>query len=395
MGNGGALPQIDEGFTRLGLPLKVKSFISLLPPCMSAADIAVQAFRRIEPEDIQVLRAVELGMSRHEYVPENVVLRLSGLHEREFEYRISRLREFRLIRRWVGPYVGYVLNMAGYDCLAINAFVRRGVIEAFGKPLGVGKEADVYDALTPSGERVAVKFQRLGRTSFRQTRRVRGYAGNRRHISWLYRSRLAAEREFEALQLLYPAGVSVPRPISQNRHAIVMGIITVIYTSFGGLRGVVLTDVVQTFILFGGTILAIVLIIKQWGSVSAIIPSQWPQQWAGWVFFDTKVRVSFLTAFIATFGWYVCTAGSDQMAIQRYLATKDVKAARRMYLSSLITNFLTYFLLAVLGLALFAYFKMHPQLLAADSSLTDGADLLFPLFIIICLPAGISIARNT
>jgi len=192
---------------------------------MSAADIAVQVFRRIEPEDIQVLRAVEVGMSRHEYVPENVVLRLSGLHEREFEYRINRLREFRLIRRWVGPYVGYVLNMAGYDCLAINAFVRRGVIEAFGKPLGVGKEADVYDALTPSGERVAVKFQRLGRTSFRQTRRVRGYAGNRRHISWLYRSRLAAEREFEALQLLYPAGVSVPRPISQNRHAIVMGII--------------------------------------------------------------------------------------------------------------------------------------------------------------------------
>ncbi|NOY61220.1 MAG: sodium/solute symporter [Calditrichaeota bacterium] len=172
--------------------------------------------------------------------------------------------------------------------------------------------------------------------------------------------------------------------------SIVMGVVTVTYTSFGGLRGVVLTDVVQTFILFGGTILAILLIIKQLGSVSAIIPAQWPQQWAGWVFFDTKVRVSFLTAFIATFGWYVCTAGSDQMAIQRYLATKDVRAARRMYLSSLISNLLVYFLLAVLGLALFAYFKMHPELLPTGSSIIDGADLLFPRFIVIGLPAGIS-----
>jgi len=172
--------------------------------------------------------------------------------------------------------------------------------------------------------------------------------------------------------------------------SIVMGVITVIYTSSGGLRGVVLTDVVQTFVLFGGTILAIVLIIKQLGSVSAIIPSQWPEQWGGWVFFDTKVRVSFLTAFIATFSWYVCTAGSDQMAIQRYLATKDVKAARRMYLSSLVSNLLVSFLLAVLGLALFAYFKMHPELLPSGASIIDGADLLFPRFIAIGLPAGIS-----
>ncbi len=172
--------------------------------------------------------------------------------------------------------------------------------------------------------------------------------------------------------------------------SIVMGIITIIYTSFGGLRGVVLTDVVQTFILFGGTLLAIILIIAQLGSVSALIPAHWPHQWAGWVFFDTKVRVSFLTAFIATFGWYVCTAGSDQMAIQRYLATRNVRAARGMYLSSIISNLLVYFLLATLGLALFAYFKIHPELLPQGSNIIDGADLLFPRFIVIGLPAGFS-----
>jgi RIO kinase 2 len=36
---------------------------------------------------------------------------------------------------------------------------------------------------------------------------------------------LAAEKEFRALQLAYRHGVAVPEPISQNRHAIVMGII--------------------------------------------------------------------------------------------------------------------------------------------------------------------------
>ena len=39
-----------------------------------------------------------------------------------------------------------------------------------------------------------------------------------------------------------------------------MGVITVIYTSMGGLKAVVFTDVVQTVILFGGAILAIILI---------------------------------------------------------------------------------------------------------------------------------------
>ena len=47
----------------------------------------------------------------------------------------------------------------------------------------------------------------------------------------------------------------------------VLGIITVIYTSMGGLRAVVITDVVQTFILLGGAALTIILITAQpgWG----------------------------------------------------------------------------------------------------------------------------------
>ena len=119
--------------------------------------------------------------------------------------------------------MGYTLNYAGYDCLAINALVKAGVIESFGQSLGVGKEADVFDALSPDGKRIAVKFHRLGRISFRQTRRKRGYI--KRTLHWLFQSHLAAEKEFQAMKLVYESGVSVPEPISQNRHVIAMGMI--------------------------------------------------------------------------------------------------------------------------------------------------------------------------
>jgi len=172
--------------------------------------------------------------------------------------------------------------------------------------------------------------------------------------------------------------------------SIVLGFVTIIYTSMGGLRGVVFTDVVQTFILFGGTILAIVMITNKLGGVSAWIPSEWPEHWAGWVFFDTKARVCFLIAAITSFGWYVCNAGSDQMAIQRYLATRDSKAARRMYLHSLISNLLVSALLGILGLALMAFFREYPELIPMGTTMTESADLLFPRFIVIGLPIGFS-----
>ncbi|MCD6469338.1 serine/threonine protein kinase [Candidatus Bathyarchaeota archaeon] len=192
---------------------------------MSSVDIAVKVFRQLEPEDIKVLATIEVDLSRHRFVPERDILRLSGLAEKEVKYRLERLNGLGLVYRWIGPYVGYMLSTAGYDCLALNALVKAGVLESLGKPLGVGKESDVYDALTQRGERVAVKFHRLGRVSFRQTRRLRGYLLNRRHASWLYQSRLAAEKEVEALKLVYPCGVSVPKPIAHNRHVVVMGMI--------------------------------------------------------------------------------------------------------------------------------------------------------------------------
>jgi len=205
---------------------------------MSSAEVAVRAIKRLEEEDLMVLAAIEANMKTFEYVPVEGIAHFSSLSSGETVYRLGRLNQFGLVVRQAGTYVGYSLNYAGYDALAINALVKDGLLEAFGKPLGVGKEADVYDALTPSGDRVAVKFQRLGRTSFRQTRRKRGYLAEGKKVSWLYQSSLAAEKEFEALERVHKVGVSVPEPIRRNRHMIVMGMIGGVkladYASLGG-----------------------------------------------------------------------------------------------------------------------------------------------------------------
>jgi len=186
----------------------------------------IEHFKKLSPKDFKILNAVERGMARHEYVPVEEISKLSGVSLKEIMSRTKVLNEMGLIQRQKGTYVGYSLTTWGYDCLALNALVKRGVLKAIKlKPLGIGKESDVYEGLSTSGERVAVKFHRLGRVSFRKTRRVRAYIGDRRHISWLYQARLAATNEFEALLILYPRKVSVPRPIYHNRHVVVTSLI--------------------------------------------------------------------------------------------------------------------------------------------------------------------------
>ncbi|HXX87750.1 MAG TPA: RIO1 family regulatory kinase/ATPase [Candidatus Acidoferrum sp.] len=191
---------------------------------MSTADVAVQVFRTLKNEDFRVLQAIETAMSQHEFVPKEQIARFTRFDlDRDTDFILDRLSKQNLIYSTRETYTGFTLNYAGYDCLAINALVKANVLEAFGKPLGVGKEADVYDALTPERKQVAVKFHRLGRISFRQTQRKRGYT--KEHAGWLYQSRIAAEKEIKALRLLHPFGIAVPEPISQNRHVIVMGMI--------------------------------------------------------------------------------------------------------------------------------------------------------------------------
>jgi len=171
----------------------------------------------------------------------------------------------------------------------------------------------------------------------------------------------------------------------------VLGLITVVYTSMGGLRAVVLTDVLQTFILFGGAVLTLVIITVRLGGVSAWLPTAWPAHWPEPVFgYDPNARMSLVGIMIAYFTWYVCTSASDQMAVQRYLSTKDVKGARKTLITSMTTDATVTVFLGLVGLALLAFFRAESQYLPDGPGLVRNTDRLFPRFIVLGLPVGVS-----
>jgi len=190
---------------------------------MSSADIAVQVFRELENEDFRILHSIETAMAKREFVPIEQIEKYSKAPLDRITFTLNKLDKLTLIYRTHTACTGYTLNSAGYDCLAINALVKAKVLTSFGQTLGVGKEADIYDALNPDGTRIVIKFHRLGRISFRQTRRKRSYI--RERSTWLFQSHLAAEKEYHTMKLAYDNGVAVPKPLSQNRHAIAMSMI--------------------------------------------------------------------------------------------------------------------------------------------------------------------------
>jgi SSS family solute:Na+ symporter len=172
---------------------------------------------------------------------------------------------------------------------------------------------------------------------------------------------------------------------------IALGVLTIIYTSEGGMRAVVATDAAQALIMFAGAIATIAVVTWSLGGVAAWWPTAWAPQWAEPVFFfRPDVRITFCGAVLYMFVWMTCTAGSDQMAIQRYLSTRDAAAARRSFGVNLVVNTLMMCLLCVVGLAVFGYFTAHPEVFGPGVSLVESADELFPRFIVNVMPAGLA-----
>ena len=170
---------------------------------------------------------------------------------------------------------------------------------------------------------------------------------------------------------------------------IVLAGISIVYTTMGGLKAIVTVDVIQAILLFGGVIVSLGVITYKLGGVHVWWPDTWPTHWpeARLIGREGGDR-TIMAAFIASLVWYTCTAGSDQMAVQRYLATRDVAAARKMLGVSLLSSFSIKLTLSCLGLALMAYVAHNPAWLPGGALATEGADQLFPRFIATTLPVG-------
>lgn len=169
------------------------------------------------------------------------------------------------------------------------------------------------------------------------------------------------------------------------------GMVAIVYTSIGGIRTVVVTDFMQSVLLFIGAVLTLALITIQMKGVGWF-PTEWAESWDRQPLFsfDPHVRVTVLGSILAAFVWQVATAGGDQTAIQRYMSTRDAAAARRSYLITICCQILIAITLTTVGFALLGFFNASPEKLPAGMDVRSGADMLFPLFIGAHLPVGVS-----
>ncbi|WFC98580.1 non-specific serine/threonine protein kinase [Malassezia yamatoensis] len=182
--------------------------------------------RYITPEEFRVLTAVEMGSKNHEIVPTTLIAQISALRHAGISKLLSSLAKRRLVARVQNnAYDGFRLTYGGYDYLAVRALSKRKSIYSVGQRIGVGKESDIQLVANEEGQARVLKLHRLGRISFRKVKEKRDYMGNRKSASWMFMSRLAAEKEYEFMTVLHQHGFPVPTPIDQARHTVVMDFI--------------------------------------------------------------------------------------------------------------------------------------------------------------------------
>ncbi|KAL9640301.1 MAG: hypothetical protein Q9164_000351 [Protoblastenia rupestris] len=185
--------------------------------------------RYLSSEDWRVLTAVEIGSKNHEVVPTPLIIQLSNLRGGSGAHKcISTLAKTNLIARTKNAkYDGYRLTYGGLDYLSLHTHLKRSILYSTGPCIGAGKESDIYICAPASNTttQVILKIHRLGRISFRSIKNNRDYLRHRSSASWMYMSRLAAQKEFAFMKILHENGFNVPEPIAWSRHTVVMGLI--------------------------------------------------------------------------------------------------------------------------------------------------------------------------
>lgn len=186
----------------------------------------VKMMRYLTKEDFRVLTAIEMGMKNHELVPASLAAQIANLHHGGLHKILKELCKHRLLSyESAKHYEGYRLTNTGYDYLALKTLAARDLIDSFGNQIGVGKESNIYVVSKGSETHYCLKLHRLGRVCFRNVKTKRDYHQHRKHMSWLYLSRVSATKEFAYMKALYDRDFPVPKPVDFNRHCIIMELI--------------------------------------------------------------------------------------------------------------------------------------------------------------------------
>ena len=162
--------------------------------------------------------------------------------------------------------------------------------------------------------------------------------------------------------------------------------LTLIYTFEGGLAAVIWTDVVQTVIYVGGTLVGLVTILH-------LVPGGWnaihfAAAAAGkFQVFDFRASFAIPYTFWAGVigGTFFTTAshGTDQLIVQRLLAARGQKQSAMALVSSGLAILFQFALFLFVGVMLFAYYRV-------PSATFGRADRIYPTFIVSHIPHGIA-----
>ncbi|MFT4556184.1 MAG: SSS family solute:Na+ symporter, partial [Planctomycetaceae bacterium] len=202
-----------------------------------------------------------------------------------------------------------------------------------------------------------------------------------------------------------------------DMHAMIVGIglFSILYTTLGGLRAVVWTDVVQFFVLLGGAIFTIGTVAWTTGTGPSdwiAFSSQYKHEQVEWFDWDVGNRSTIFSIAIGMVFWTACTHGANQVALQRYFSVRDEAAARRSFLVNAMASVGLGILLAVVGVSLM-YFVLGDhdhgtgmketrgsllldvehatpeEMVDMKKKRTTAQDRVFPQFIRMYLPSGL------
>ena len=158
------------------------------------------------------------------------------------------------------------------------------------------------------------------------------------------------------------------------------GCICTLYTSLGGMRAVIWTDVFQSFVMIVGLLGATVIAVLRVGSIATVVDTAWSMQRLNIDFsMDPKVFQSFWGVMIGLPFGLLSSWCIAQPTVQRVLAARTDRDAKKALYASCAALVFIVILLSVVGLVVFTFYADCDPKCSGRISKTDQ---ILPYFIV-------------
>ena len=184
--------------------------------------------------------------------------------------------------------------------------------------------------------------------------------------------------------------LAVATPLTPLHSVLLMGTLSILYCTLGGIEAVIWTDTVQTVVLLGGALFAFTLLVcgvedGVGGFLESAISAD-KFTIANFHWDVTSPQIAVWVIVFGALGQNLSSYTADQAVVQRYMTTANPKLAARSIWTNAILSIPATLLFFGLGTALFAFYQSHPDRL--DPTITT--DQVFPLFIAREMPLGVT-----